>query len=142
MSNIHKYHISIRNIFYGEISKYVDVVFVTGNSDFRLLHDAQSRSHRDPEALQPFIGQTRQLEQADLGLLEGRRVFLVAEILQEQSEQGRLIAEKLRQLSNTIGLESVESGRALSHFVPRRLEKFVRVHVFRVVGLQLLHLGP
>ena len=63
-------------------SEDVDVhAVVVADGGLGLLQDAHARPHGHAQLLQPLLGQVRQLQQPDLGVLEGRGVLLVPEVL-------------------------------------------------------------
>merc|ERR1719323_80398 len=66
------------------------------------LQDSYPWPQRNAQLLQPFLGKVGKLEHPDLRLLEDPGVFLVAEVLEVESQQGRLVAKEFGQLFNPV----------------------------------------
>ena len=63
-------------------SEYVDIhALVVADGGLGFLQYSHPRPHGDAQLLQPLLREVGQLQQADLGLLKGRRVLLVAQVL-------------------------------------------------------------
>ena len=63
-------------------SEYVDVhALVVAYGGLGFLQYPHPRPHGYAQLLQPLLREVGQLQQADLGILEGRRVLLVAQVL-------------------------------------------------------------